>query len=209
VVDRIARRTRTNVRISGLVDRVHVHAVGVSSEPGVMTLHHNGAVPLATGSSFERFADRDAAKGAATSEVEVTTLDAWWSGEGRPAVGLMKLDVERHESHVITGAHELLRAEQPALLAEVLSRDDFATLYGLLGEAGYTRAWHVDDDAGLAYPVRPDLTYATGEAYAYTRYHNVLFVAERRAHEVADALGTLGAVADGPDGGKVPATLGP
>ncbi|GMA25070.1 hypothetical protein GCM10025864_28290 [Luteimicrobium album] len=200
VVDRIARRTRTNVRLSGLETRVHVHAVGVSSEPGVLTLHHNDAVPLATGSSFERFADRDAAKGAATSEVEVTTLDTWWAAEGRPHVALMKLDVERHESHVLAGARELLTAEQPALLAEVLSRDDFATLYALLGERGYTRAWHVDDDAGLAYPVGSDLTYASGAEYVYRRYHNVLFTGERRAPVAAEAVALLGATGPAPAG---------
>jgi len=198
VVERIARRTRTNVRISGLADRVHVHAVGVSSEPGVMTLHHNDAVPLATGSSFERFADRDAARGAATTQVEVTTLDTWWADTGRPRVGLLKIDVERHEGAVLAGARTFLDAEQPVLLAEVLSRDDLARLYGLLGERGYTRAWHVDDDAGRAYPVAPDLTYATGAPYAYARYHNVLFVAERDDSAVEEAFARLGAVAEGP-----------
>ncbi|MFC8731685.1 FkbM family methyltransferase [Luteimicrobium sp. NPDC057192] len=200
VVERIARRTRTNVRLSGLTDRVHVHAVGVSSEPGVMTLHHNDAVPLATGSSFERFADRGAARGAATSQVEVTTLDAWWAAEGRPRVGLMKIDVERHESHVLAGGRAFLDAERPALLAEVLSRDDFATLYRLLGERGYTRAWHVDDDAVRAYPVAPDLTYATSAPYAYAKYHNVLFVAERDAATVEEGFAGLGAVAEAPVG---------
>jgi FkbM family methyltransferase len=209
VVDLIARRTRTNVRLSGLEDRVHVHAVGVSSEPGVMPLHHNAAVPLATGSSFEAIADRQAAKGAATTEVEVTTLDAWWAAEGRPRVGLVKMDVERHESHVLAGAHELLAAEQPALVAEVLSRDDFATLYALLGESGYTRAWFVDDDAGRAYPVRPDLTYASGADYVYTRYHNVLFAGDRHAAAVERAVATLDVAGEAPGGAPVPATLGP
>ncbi|MGC5167001.1 FkbM family methyltransferase [Luteimicrobium sp. DT211] len=209
VVDRIARRTGTNVRLSGLEDRVRVHAVGVSSAPGTMTLHRNAAVPMATGSSFEPFADRDAAKGAATTEVEVTTLDAWWEGEGRPRVGLMKIDVERHESHVLAGARELLTTEQPVLLAEVLSRDDFATLYGLLGERGYTRAWAVDDDAGLAYPVAPDLTYGSGADYAYTRYHNVLFVGERSAVAVSGAVAALGVAGVAPEEAPVPATLGP
>ncbi|SKC36161.1 FkbM family methyltransferase [Krasilnikoviella flava] len=198
VMDRIARRAETNVRISGLADRVHVHATGVSSEPGTLTLHHNGAARLATGSSFEQIAERQAARGATTSEVEVTTLDAWWGEQGRPGVDLVKLDVERHESHVIAGARGLLAAEQPVLLAEVLSREDFATLYGLLGESGYARAWSVDDDAGLAYPVRPDLTYATGADYVYTRYHNVLFAGERRAPAVAAALAGLDVAADAP-----------
>jgi FkbM family methyltransferase len=143
VLERIARRTRTNVRISGLAERVHVHAVGVSAASGEMTLHHNEAVPLATGSSLEAIADRQAAKGAATTEVEVTTLDTWWAGGGRPHVGLVKIDVERHESQVFAGARDLLATEQPVVLAEVLSREDFATLYGVLGESGYTQAWSV------------------------------------------------------------------
>jgi len=204
VLDRIARRATTNVQLSGLADRVHVHAVGVSAEPGTLTLHHNASARLATGSSFEAIAERRAARGAATTDVEVTTLDAWWEGEGRPRVDLVKLDVERHERHVLAGARGLLDAEQPVLLAEVLSREDFAMLYDVLGERGYSRAWAVDDDAVRAVPVRPDLTYPSGAGYTYTRYHNVLFAPERRAADVAAALEGLGAAADAPATEQVP-----
>ena len=195
-LDRIARRTTTNVRLSGLTDRVRVNAVGVSAAPGTLTLHHNDAVRLGTGSSFERIAARQTAAGAATTEVEVTTLDAYWAAQGRPPVGLVKMDVERHEGQVVAGARGLLAAEQPVLLAEVLSREDFAGLYGLLADSGYTRAWHVDDDAGRAYPVRPDLTYGTGAPYTYARYHNVLFAGERAAPAVADAVAAHGAAGE-------------
>lgn len=176
---RIAERARVNVAISGLTQRITLHAKGVSSSAGTLRLFHNDAQALATGSSFEVFAGRQAKPDAASSEVEVISLDDYWTSIGRPSVGLMKIDVERHEAEVIKGATAMLAQAQPVILAEVLSEQDYANLFAALGPLGYRTSWTVDDERRTAALVRDDLTHADGSGYEYSRYHNVLFATDR------------------------------
>jgi hypothetical protein len=51
-------------------------------------------------------------------KVKVSTIDEEWRALDRPAVSVIKIDVEGAEGGVLDGASELLAAERPALVLE-------------------------------------------------------------------------------------------
>lgn len=67
---------------------------------------------------YEGFRSGDRIAGGRTITVPVTTLDAEWQKLGRPAVSLIKVDVEGAEAGVLLGARELLADCHPAILVE-------------------------------------------------------------------------------------------
>ncbi len=69
-------------------------------------------------SLFDGIRPTQRVESAAQVQVEMTTLDAEWARLGKPAVSLIKIDVEGAESEVLRGAAECLRAERPFVLLE-------------------------------------------------------------------------------------------
>jgi FkbM family methyltransferase len=74
----------------------------------------------ATGSDgiFDGLKDTGRSRGAAKVQVSLTTLDAVWRDAGRPAVCLVKIDVEGAETEVLQGGRECLRTTRPIVLLE-------------------------------------------------------------------------------------------
>lgn len=79
-------------------------------------------------------ADADVAQ---TIPVPLRTLDSY----GLTGVGFIKLDVEGHEEAVLNGAQETIRANRPAILAEIEERHNaggLARIAAQLAALGYT-----------------------------------------------------------------------
>lgn len=57
--------------------------------------------------------------GESGTAITLDTLDALWTGLGRPEVGLVKIDVQGAEMRVLAGARELIEVCRPALYVEV------------------------------------------------------------------------------------------
>lgn len=170
-----AHRARENVELSGLGDRVKVLGVGISSKEGRLELHYNSEIAFETGPSLEVIDDRVRRKGAASAVVDVTTIDSWWRTAGKPRVGLVKIDVEKHESAVVAGGQSMLRDCRPAIISEVLSRSDVVTMFECLAPLGYDHGYVLDDDTMQVHGLDASLHYWNGRPYKYFRYHNVLF----------------------------------
>jgi FkbM family methyltransferase len=64
-------------------------------------------------------------------------LDTLWADLGRPAVSIVKIDVEGAEVCVIRGARDMLTSEHPALLLEANSREHLDLLEAELRPLGY------------------------------------------------------------------------
>jgi FkbM family methyltransferase len=195
VIPHVAERAQRNVGLSGWSKRVSVKPVGLSSAPGTMTVNFNERVRYPTGSSFETFADRKAVPGAATLEVDVTSLDCWWAELGTPNVSLMKIDVERHEIEVFKGGREFLSSCTPRIMAEVLSAADFQVLFDELVQHGYSTAYVIDEDGQVMRPVDATLHYQDGTPYRFGGYHNVLFSCDELSKDVHDRLAAVFALA--------------
>jgi FkbM family methyltransferase len=73
-------------------------------------------------------------------DVEVTTLDAFFSSQDRPP-HFLKIDVEGHELAVLEGARHLLETNRPAMLIECEARHrqdgDVRPVFELLRSHGY------------------------------------------------------------------------
>jgi FkbM family methyltransferase len=89
---------------------------------GAGVADHAGELDFTVGSPhdalYEGFRSGDRIDGARTIRVPVTTLDAEWQRLGRPAVSVIKVDVEGAEAGVFGGANQLMEACRPAILVE-------------------------------------------------------------------------------------------
>jgi FkbM family methyltransferase len=116
-------------------DRVNVHSVALSDEPGVAQLH----VPVdAHGVEHDASASIEGAAepGSRILEVALRTLDSFAFTDA----SLIKIDVEGHEAKVIAGAAETLRAARPALIVEIEQRHiarPIASIFEQVASLGY------------------------------------------------------------------------
>jgi FkbM family methyltransferase len=170
----IIDRFELNLAISGLEDRVAVNRVGVSSEPGEVEFNYND-LRMTTGASLEFLAYRFSSPVARKGRAAVVTLDDYWTRGGQQPVGLVKMDVERHELSVLRGGGGFFAANRPWVLVEVLSAQQFADLYDAFAGLGYGCAYEVDDNAMELRRVLPGLRLESGAPYSFGIYHNVLF----------------------------------
>lgn len=92
---------------------VVIHPVAVSSASGDATI----TTEFSTGNRLLIASDRIPPR---CERVRAVRLDDFWAAEGRPAVHLVKIDVEGAEWHVLRGAEQLLRT-RPVLMIEIVA----------------------------------------------------------------------------------------
>lgn len=185
----IIDRFEVNLAISGLARHVVVNRTGVSAEAGEVEFNYND-LRMTTGASLEFLAYRFSSPVARKAIASVVTLDGYWEGVGHAPVGLVKMDVERHELSVIRGGQAFFAVNRPWVLVEVLSQQQFADLYEAFAGLGYGCAYEVDDNAMALRPVLPGLRLESGEPYTFKVYHNVLFSPAPLAPELIAELGS-------------------
>jgi FkbM family methyltransferase len=125
---------RANIELNRQGKRVDVIEAAVSAREGTASLF----LPPPSGTTVETSASLDEAfkeEIEATVEVPVTTIDGYWRSIGRPAVGVVKIDVEGHEPAAVEGAIEVVGDCRPVLFVEVLSNVD--ALEDLRAQLGY------------------------------------------------------------------------
>ena len=64
-------------------------------------------------------------------KVKGLTLDHYWAAEGKPRVGVLKVDTEGTEHRVLQGAADLIATERPIVFYEVLPRAEFDLLHAI------------------------------------------------------------------------------
>lgn len=101
-------------RDSGFADRWHVRGVGLAATPGELDF----TIGRPADALFEGFNSHSTIPGASTIKVPVSTVDEEWRSLGRPAISVVKIDVEGAEGRVLEGASALLAAQRPTLLLE-------------------------------------------------------------------------------------------
>lgn len=113
----------------------------VSSKSGKMKLTYNGRLPITSGASLEPRVPR----GNESVEVDVITLD-----EALPSgldVGIIKVDVEGHEIHVLEGAEKLVFQCRPKMVLEANSADKMEELANWLKSHDYS--WEIKDTRNM------------------------------------------------------------
>jgi FkbM family methyltransferase len=96
----------------------------VSDCEGTATLSYNPRVPLTTGASLEA--------GISANEKSVKTLCTTLDALAFQNVAAIKIDVERHELHVLRGAMQMIERDRPAMLIETLDDDMRVQVLSLL-----------------------------------------------------------------------------
>jgi FkbM family methyltransferase len=126
-VPETASRLRSNLaRNATLAANVRVWEVALSDGAGRLRINvagatNTGASHVAPVAEVEDRWRREAGI-VRTIEVECRTGDSIWRELGRPSVGVVKIDVEGHEIHVLRGMREMLAAGRPIVLTEVRDR---------------------------------------------------------------------------------------
>jgi FkbM family methyltransferase len=105
--------------------RVHLHNMGVGSEPGTLRLNRysisaaNSFYPINSSTDWAR--ELALAEQAEQIDVEVTTLDAFTQAQGLERIDLVKTDTQGFEPEILKGAQRLLsRQAIGALKLEVM-----------------------------------------------------------------------------------------
>jgi FkbM family methyltransferase len=131
-VPRNARRLQDNIDANS-IRNAEVMEVAVGSGEGLITLHVADDPAYASTDAVVR-GQREIGQ----LTVEQTTLDAIWEQAGRPAVSVVKIDVEGAELAVLSGAGALLADQHPSILIEA-HRVQFAAVASVLAREGYRR----------------------------------------------------------------------
>ncbi len=133
----VASMLEENVAINRTRARFRINRVAVADTSGRAVLH----VPIPTGGAVETSASLDAefkGGGGTAIEVEITSLDAYWSAAGRPDVGVVKIDTEGTEHRVLAGAGQMVAERRPVVFYEFLHRgaggdlDDWAAAHSMV-----------------------------------------------------------------------------
>jgi FkbM family methyltransferase len=109
-----------NLALNGLVDRIEARRVGISDAPGIAELElaprNSGDHRIRTAASSGEF-DAYHENRRPTAEVELMRLDDALDEVGVEAgeVGLLWVDTQGHEGHVLAGAPRLLAARVPVV----------------------------------------------------------------------------------------------
>jgi len=105
---------------------------GLSSSPGVLTMHRPAA-----GSGMASF-EFGAADNGETLDVPVITLDDYVAEHDVGTISFIKCDVEGHELHVFRGGASVLASDHPALLFECHDSEAAdGRLFDFLEDLGY------------------------------------------------------------------------
>ena len=138
---RIAERLKTNAAMNGL--DIKLAQLGVSDQTGTMTIFDTVEGQNYSASLEEPLANTT------SYAIDVTTIDDFVTGsEVRRPVGLVKIDVEKHEPSVVRGMSRLIETDRPTMLIEILDRRIGDQIGELVRGHDY-RLFQIDEQAGL------------------------------------------------------------
>lgn len=100
-----------NVALNGLGERIAVHRVAASDQPGILRLFHIGDAPVTFSVGGH--------EGVAAEEVPAVRVADQIPAEDAAQVSFIKIDVEGYEIAALEGARPILEASHPAIMFEV------------------------------------------------------------------------------------------
>ena len=139
-ISRIAKRLVDNVALNHF--SITVQQMAVSARSGRLPIYdtmvdHNYSASL-----------EGQGPGAASYEVDVVSLDDWLAGRTGKSVSAIKIDIERHEPAALWGMRNLLSAQRPPILIEILDEAIGAVIAQLIHGLSY-RVYRIDEQRGL------------------------------------------------------------
>lgn len=193
ILNSVTNRFELNIKLNSFKNTsiFHINRFGLSCNSGEVEFNYN-EVPLTSGSSLEEmpsiFSSSIARKGIAT----VSTLDKYWKENDSQDIGLIKIDVETHEEKVLMGGKLFFQKNKPHVLSEVLSTEQFYSLFSAFIKLGYHCAYEVNDDQMQLRRIHKNMCDSNGEQYIHCgQYHNVLFTEQPLSENILGELELL------------------
>lgn len=103
---------RRNARLNRVADRLFVQGVCLWNADTVLSFRSHGYIGGVKGVS------EPVSALPAEEKIKAVTLDSWWQQNGRPQVGLVKMDIEGSEPEALDGGREMIAKCKPLLLIE-------------------------------------------------------------------------------------------
>lgn len=142
----VFERLRANRDANDLNNLVVVN-LALSDDNGEDVINITNPIPLPSGSSFHPSkVVKDTAK--ITKICGDTFLNE--------RIGLVKIDTEHHEEHVLRGMWNILEEDKPVCIIEILYKDKLKNIVELMRDIGYDKIHHINDMQGTLIPIDED-----------------------------------------------------
>lgn len=103
------------IKKNHLDEKVTIYPDGLGREAGKATFQTHDPRYV----SGDGFLDTGRAREAYAIEVNVTTLDDWWTSQNSPKITVIKIDTEGAELWILQGAMKMLAGSSPVLYLEI------------------------------------------------------------------------------------------
>lgn len=107
------------IKKNNLSEKVFISSFALSKESGKSSFQTHDPRRIA----HDGFITTGRAEAPRTIEVEVTTLDTWWSTNDYPKVSVMKIDTEGAELWILQGGTKMLAGALPTIYLEIDPRN--------------------------------------------------------------------------------------
>jgi FkbM family methyltransferase len=124
------KQVEDNLLLNNL-NNARIYPIALGNENGTI------ALKLSDDDMFASTVEVFSYESGKTLDVAIKKLDTVWQEKNKPAVSVIKIDVEGAEMDVLAGAVEVLKANKPVLLLEAATSDHFNQLSQWLSPFGY------------------------------------------------------------------------
>lgn len=132
----VAERLELNIKMNN--SKIHVVRKALGAEVKRSSFYHYGGIPSSSGFILEPIKTADSTKNIFVSDINITTLDLFWSDSNLKSIDIVKIDVEGYEYEVLVGSTEILKSQGPVVIFESLNLIKLSEISAFLTSLGYT-----------------------------------------------------------------------
>ena len=118
--------------------KIHAFKKALGAEEKRSSFYYYGGIPSSSGFILDTIKTADSTKNVFASDMDITTLDLFWSKSNLKSVDIIKIDVEGYEYEVLVGTTEILKSKGPVVIFESLDLIKLSEISAFLTSLGYT-----------------------------------------------------------------------
>lgn len=137
-------RLQANIGLNALSDTMKAFPVALSDSSGSVELNVTGDNPLPSGSSVDPHPSKANVR---VETIQLTTGNDFFTFKHtlKKKVGLIKMDVERHELNALRGLTDILVSDKPVCIIELLTPEEAVAVFDFMRAIGYTKIYQIND----------------------------------------------------------------
>lgn len=148
-------RLEDNIRLNGVDPWDITYNIGLSDTTANTIIHVTGNNPLPSGSSVDAHPHKRTLAEVPINLLPLDELMPVDDGFFPYHIGLIKMDVERHEMAALRGMKDILTTYTPTLIIELLTVEEAQEVFEFMKGIGYDGFYQIDDDSTEALPYVP------------------------------------------------------